>query len=475
MARPSGRQRERTLDPLETLGVTGLLLLFCVFHPAVSSCWAQDDAALCSYTSSELGPLTAKANAYNLRSIFVTFPNAVESSGDSLLPGYADEMTHEFTEFLSWASRGRHMVDFQVVKRQGADSTYAWVMSRPSSQYFGVEQLMDELRPMLPRNWDDGLDLPILFFAARSPCCGPLGLSHQGLGSEGNYIAIRYGSPSEHGYIMQDPWLIKGVLVHEYGHQLGADHLPDGTSGSIGWCFGGYWSCYGAMDRRIFTGCDRWREFNGYVPYHVYNLIRFRWILPRVLRGSEKGVVLRDVRRTGEVLKIPVPGTQDQEYFLVVNHQMNDYDAILNGRGLLIWHIREEPGGFHCSTRSTTQMTIIDLEHQSGLWRIEYGNDEAPLWPHQDDIFAGRDTLDYSPGMLPSAFYSGLSLGGSPLRASSGFGTETSPSSLRYRRTAVSRRDPQVTPSGIELRCVEALPDPDVPGSYVMKLDIAVY
>jgi hypothetical protein len=120
-------------------------------------------------------------------------------------------------------------------------------------------------------------------------------------------------------------------------------------------------------------------------------------------------------------------------------------------------------------------MTIIDLEHQAGLWRTSFGNNVAPLWPHRDDVVGGRDTLDFKPGMLPAAFYSGLSLGGSPLRSSKGFGPDTNPSNFRYRRTATTRRDPQVTPADIELRCIEAIPDPDAPGSYIMKFDVVVY
>lgn len=445
------------------------LLLTAVAPPGA----AEEEESWCMATGVSPGVAKSRVGHFNVRGIFVTFPEAVMASGDSLLPDFADEMARQFEDYLFDVSRGMHAVDFQVVKRPGADSTYAWVMSMTRGEYRVMDTLLSELQDMLPSGWDDDVDLPVYFFGAKPTCCGAMGLSHGRLSERNNYVYIRYGNVGPAGYIRQDPWLVKGILVHEYGHQLGAGHLPDATSGELGWCSGGYWSCYGAMDRGLFSGCDRWQEFDGFVPYNVFNMIRFGWIRPQVILESQDGIELGDVRETGDVLKIPIPD-REREYFLVENHQMNNYDRILNGRGLLIWHVREIWQEVQCTSLSKTEAHIIDLEHQSGKWERDPSSSLAPLWPHIPDPVEGRDTLDYEPSVLPSAFFTGLTLGGSPLQGPDEFGPDTNPSSFAYAEGAANRRDPQDAPSGVEIRCIEAIPDPQSPGSYVMKFDVVV-
>lgn len=431
----------------------------------------------CGTTEDDLpATRTTCEGTFKHRAIFVTFPNAVSAKGDSLLPTYADTWGGYFKTFIDQSSLGKHIVDWEVVKRPGADSVYAWVLSHDSSYYSSGSTLRNEIRDLLDDTvpgWDTDLELPIYCLGTSTPCCG-LNFSVGGICPEGqynsNFINIRWGSIiPPNSYLVTPEYELVGLLVHEFGHQLGVGHSPNQDNEEGDRCYGGYFACYDAMCRQLYVGCDGWQDRHGIVPYHVYNRIRFGWLTPTTITETTTDVQLRDVMRVDDVVKIPLATTPHPQYFLIANHQLTGAEAIYAGRGLLIWHIVEaalpapDPG---CPT--SVENDLVDVEHQSGMFeRTDY----CPDWPHVPDAVGGVDTLDCVSKMLNTALYSGLSLGGGiPAKE---FAPETNPSTDEYRSDADWRLDPQDVDSGVEIRNVRAFAD-SVSGKYVMEFDVVV-
>lgn len=439
---------------------------------------------------------------FKILALFLTFQNVVAVTGDSLLPSWADSISWEFRDFIEALSLGKHLVNYEILRRPEPDEECAWVMSKDSDDY-APDEFYAELESLLGPNWwsPDSSDLIIyhpydkidnIFENPATSCgcvCDPLYVScGNDYTDDRNQMIIRVGYLDGPQWNAYHPCRLRSLLVHEYGHQLGGSlHLPDRRNGELEGgeedpCDGRYWGCYGAMDRQLMAGCEERCEYNnGYVPYHPLKLIDFGWVEPTVIDTTTLGVELRDIRLGGEVVKIPLYEDQSadyEEYFLIVNHQMTEWDSILQGRGLLIWHVGEKEGSATscASYGSYISDDILDLEHMLGEWEAD--DPAAPLcpdWPHEEDAISGMDTLDCASDMLPAAFYGGLSLVKGRWKE---FGPETNPSTHRYDLDDYGnppswRGDPQSIPTGVALRNFSVAPD-FFPNKYIVKFDIIV-
>jgi hypothetical protein len=212
-----------------------------------------------------------------------------------------------------------------------------------------------------------------------------------------------------------------------------------------------------------YRGCEEYPDQDGLIPYQIYNMMCADWLTPQVIDTTTYGIELRDVRITGDAVQIPVAENPD-EYFLLTNHQRTLYDNILNGRGVLIWHVVEK------ANNGCPSGPIIDLEHPLGEWEEDLVADYCPEWPRHPDAETGMDTLDCKSDMLPNAFYGGLGAGFS--KEPQEFGPETNPSSDRYDANPGNRFSSQSVASGVAIRNFEAVIDSLGGGKYVIKFDV---
>lgn len=454
--------------------VTPVISILTLLSALTALSVADAEDLVCGVDSVTTVRITCEGT-FHYRFIFFSFPDAIAAGGDSLLPSYTNDMVTGFKAFMDTLSLGAHTVEGAVVKREGPDSVYAWMLPNSSTTYTNWSTLRSTLHAMFPTGWDDLLDCPV-YTALLRPACfsgsvGGCNYGHICTPHPVNYVYIKGGSIVAGNYQARPQHEVQGTLVHEVGHQLGANHLPDQTNKWGDRCSGGYMACYCAMDRWLMMGCSHYTHgHNGWVSYHPFNLIRFGWLEPTVIETSTTDILLRDVRLAGQVLKVPT--TYQNEYFLVLNHQRTLYDEALNGRGLLIWHIRERTGTYSCGPGSDLENHIIDLEHQSGEFDPDGEEPLCPGWPHVANAATGTDTLDCTWDMLPSAFYGGLAAGG--VFTPNEFGKETNPCSNQYVESADDRRDAQTDSSGVTLERIRAVGDPNAQGKYMMKFDVIV-
>ena len=143
-----------------------------------------------------------------------------------------------------------------------------------------------------------------------------------------------------------------GVMVHEFGHEL---HLPDlydtdDSSEGIG--------SWGVM------AAGSWNDY-GRTPGHpsAWSKIQLGWVTPTLVTQDTLGVVLDPWSETGQVYKLPIPANESdsEEYFLLTNRQLADYDEHLPGAGLLIWHIDDSR-----SSNNDESHKLVDLEEADG-------------------------------------------------------------------------------------------------------------
>jgi len=122
-----------------------------------------------------------------------------------------------------------------------------------------------------------------------------------------------------------------GVLVHEFGHNMG---LPDTYDTDYeqggGYAYGpGYFDVMG-------DGC--WNN-GGFTPSNhiAYGKSMLGWQNPTVLNGLTTSITLPNSNDNNVSYRIDT--TTDNEYFLLENRQQTGWDTYIEGHGLLIYHI----------------------------------------------------------------------------------------------------------------------------------------
>lgn len=264
-------------------------------------------------------------------------------------------------------------------------------------------------------------------------------------------------------------WNDKWVLSHEMGHYMlrFEGHLPYQSScpddppisedwhlNTADYKFG----VYGQMRRTVIAD-------KGMLPFHVSILRAEGWLDVNTVNSNQRNVVLGDVRLTRSMLRIPIPGMEEQE-FLLTYHGGNGMDANLGrdgqpiypSRGLSIWHMAgpywtgvwdlESAWGRYDDPDTTSS--------GSGAWQTENavtGFDNLDVY--MDLCGADHGAVDYDAAYRYTDNYSGSSK--DFFGAMSGkleFSFRSNPNTFGQ-ADVTSRRAPQGVPNPFVIRIIE--------------------
>lgn len=386
----------------KTPAVLATLLILVLASTMLRAQSRPNNEAFCNFSSFEQAqrsiiPDTALARKNFVRAlaIYVAFP---EQETLRLPPVYLRVET-EIPDFISKMSEGRQTLLVETALRPApfealcyvADSAMSYYQSQipePATKALGYEIITEEIldkvyadQPGFPARYD------IIFLNL---------LGNFQNGSDG-FAQLVKGKRWERRFAgvgatmdLVDSEVFLGVVAHEYGHLLGAQHPPHHLAKSFG--------DYELMDQNLHQ----------LAPYSVQNLLDIGWLAPervQIIADTLYNVELEDIRRGGKVVLIPL---DEAQYFLVTNHQGSDYDARYKGRGLLIWH----QAGDAYARRG---FSMWDVESAAGL----FTNGSA-------DPNSGRDVFDLSRDSTGSAgdfFYPG---------GAARFATDTNPNTNFY-------------------------------------------
>ncbi|NNF07584.1 MAG: M6 family metalloprotease domain-containing protein, partial [Candidatus Eisenbacteria bacterium] len=121
-----------------------------------------------------------------------------------------------------------------------------------------------------------------------------------------------------------------GIMVHEYGHLLGAPDLYDlsGRGNGLGW--------FSVMAWAIWY--NNGREPGGPDPY---TSMMCGVLKPEVPGGDEPRLTMPAINHNDYALRLWTEGAVGKEYFLVEYRKTMGIDRYLFGDGLLIYHVDE--------------------------------------------------------------------------------------------------------------------------------------
>jgi M6 family metalloprotease-like protein len=165
------------------------------------------------------------------------------------------------------------------------------------------------------------------------------------------------------------------VVAHEYGHLIGLPDLYDKSYTTWGI---GYWGLmgYGAFGYQR-TG-----------PYQMsaWSKVQLGWVTPTTVTSTLANVTLPPVETDPVVYEV-WPDSPGEEYFLIENRQNLLHDAMLPGRGLLIWHVDESRLKRNAAATKTPVF---------GFW---LGLEQADGRDDMNRYFDRPDARDYYPEM----------------------------------------------------------------------------
>ncbi len=301
----------------------------------------------------------------------------------------------------------------------------------------GEVDLLVLLTPALPRN----------FLLGGATGIGDLGLLEPAATADpdlaGNPITYRLGLVAQSRSFPE----AAGTVAHELGHTLfGLKDLynvaylsreeprdPADDSAGIG-----NWGLMG-------WGALGWGGGDGPVSFSAWSRLRLGWSAITEIDQPSQRIVLRDVARTGDLVRIPAGG---EEYFLLEYRTRSSwYDRGIPAEGLLIWHVTGNRTGDVSQSH-----WVVDLECADGRWQ-EGG---FPMGRTPDPLHGG-DNLDFWAGDEAYAEAHGGNLGDATDVFGPGgrtqFTAHTNPSSADGEgRSTFSVTAIEVTERGLEAR-----------------------
>jgi immune inhibitor A len=216
-----------------------------------------------------------------------------------------------------------------------------------------------------------------------------------------------------------------GVYAHEYAHVLGLPDLYDygyesEGVGDFSLMAGGSWNTF-----------PRFLNFYGNSPSHpeAWNKVRLGFVTPTVVTANAS-VALAPVVTAPIIYKVPVPGSNGTEYFLLENRQMIGFDegfALMGGNvhGLAVYHVDEtvlqrsywtpneaenwKENRFASAPKNTNNGEThyaVSLIQADDLWQLERGasrGDAGDLFPGTRGVHRLGD--DTSPNTTTYYFY----------------------------------------------------------------------
>lgn len=395
------------------------------------------------------------APTYEARFVFISYPDAA----DSTLPVWADSLRTPVEDFVATMSRGQRTMHATILKRSGADSTFAWVASKPSGQYSGWgeanTEIMSKIAAEIESTWvgvttvfmmhDMRIDDPSI--PANAVAYSALLLKADVPGFSGSG-AFQWTGLSPGSAVARHLW----IAMHEFGHRLGLTHSPrtedDAPHPYVN--MGRYDLMTQVPKNSLMDG--------GLVPYNPIALARIGWVPVVEITQDTMGVEISDVFDPSTSVSFFVPVDDRQGYFIVNHQAQNAYESRYRGSGLLVWHValRVSVGVFDPTTWFWPPYAAIwDLELASGKF------DPTTLDPDAD---GGRDSLEAYPNYLGSGanFFDGVT--------KTEFSCETNPNSNLYDDTEWT----EITTTPQHVRSGVAVEDISVSPSGVMTFDVRI-
>jgi M6 family metalloprotease-like protein len=241
------------------------------------------------------------------------------------------------------------------------------------------------------------------------------------------FDGVKIGDPMRRGgYIELGEWHCQandtpghpatiGVLVHEFGHDLGrsAPDLYDSDGSSYGI---GNWDV-------MAHGAWNTTDLPGDTPAHpsVWVKAFFGWLTPHVMTAGERQLALAPIEQAPDAWQLlanpngiewnwgdsPAVG----EYFLLEYRQKMGYDAALPGEGLLIWYIDESQVDNDDESRRLVDLLEADGQNNlkcRGQPQCNKGDVGDPFPGATNNRTFGKDTTPSS--NLRNGFPSGVEL-----------------------------------------------------------------
>ncbi len=206
-----------------------------------------------------------------------------------------------------------------------------------------------------------------------------------------------------------------GIMVHEFGHDIGWPDLYDidySSSGIGAWSImsGGSWS---------YSSSDAWAGESPSLP-DAFSKSYQGWVTPTEITTTQSGVAVDEGETNADVYRLlPNSGGVDWsfygssglgEYYLIENRNApaSGFDAGLPGCGLLVWHIDETRTSTN-STNANESRPLVKLVQADGNNDLEHGSDDGDA----GDPYPGSSgNNDLNDSTTPSThLYSGLDSG----------------------------------------------------------------
>lgn len=134
-----------------------------------------------------------------------------------------------------------------------------------------------------------------------------------------------------------------GSFCHEFGHVLGLPDLYPTIPGRAIF-HPQYWDimCYGSYNNESRTP-----------PYYsAWERFAFGWIEPEELTAGEKTLEPLGDSNHAFILY----GDNENDYYIFENRQLKDWDAYLQGHGMLVWHIDYDTRAWDANTVNSSPM-----------------------------------------------------------------------------------------------------------------------
>lgn len=151
-------------------------------------------------------------------------------------------------------------------------------------------------------------------------------------------------------------------MSHEYGHWLGLGHRP------------AHLGIYSLMVKNLYTN-DRMPQY-GPAPLDIFHIMQLGWLdesdpsRVQIISDTTTTVVtLNHIRsRQGLVLaRIDIPNSREQFYTTYHRRDVNLFDGVYMGQGVLIWHRRGHVIDLECAVASdSTNWDHLDAGRDRG-------------------------------------------------------------------------------------------------------------